>query len=83
MNFHCLFEQSGVFKNVFKKYGHNAYDYDILNEYNETDNIVDLFEQIELEYNNIMKGDENETIFSSMNRDDDFIIAFFPCTHFA
>jgi hypothetical protein len=56
MNFHCLFEQSGTFKNVFKKYGHNAFDYDILNDYNETDNIIDLFEQIELEYSNIMDG---------------------------
>jgi hypothetical protein len=28
-----LFEQSGTFKNEFKKLGIEAYDYDILNEY--------------------------------------------------
>ena len=28
---HLLFEQSGTFKNEFKKLGFNAYDYDILN----------------------------------------------------
>lgn len=66
MNFHCLFEQSGTFKNVFNKYGHNAFDYDILNEYNETDNVIDLFEQIELEYSNIMDGggQENNILFN-------------------
>ena len=29
---HCLFEQSGTFKNEFKKLGIDAYDYDIQNE---------------------------------------------------
>lgn len=28
----CLFEQSGTFKNEFKKLGFNAFDYDILND---------------------------------------------------
>ena len=26
---HCLFEQSGTFKNAFRKLGFTAYDYDI------------------------------------------------------
>jgi hypothetical protein len=26
---HCLFEQSGTFKNEFKKLGYEAYDYDM------------------------------------------------------
>ena len=47
MNFQFLFEQSGTFKNVFKGFGHKCYDYDILNEYNETDFVVDLFKEIE------------------------------------
>jgi len=34
MKVHCLFEQSGTFKNEFKKLGIDAIDYDILNEYN-------------------------------------------------
>ena len=43
---HCLFEQSGTFKNEFKKFGIEAYDYDILNDFGETDYVVDLFEHI-------------------------------------
>lgn len=46
MKVHCLFEQSGTFKNEFKKLGVEAEDYDILNDFGETDHIVDLFEQI-------------------------------------
>lgn len=44
---HCLFEQSGTFKNAFKKYGIEAYDYDIQNEFGETDYVIDLFKEIE------------------------------------
>ena len=43
---HCFFEQSGTFKNEFKKLGYEAYDYDIQNEFGETDYIIDLFEEI-------------------------------------
>ena len=43
---HCLFEQSGTFKNEFKKLGIEAYDYDILNDYGQTDYQIDLFEEI-------------------------------------
>ncbi len=46
MVIHCLFEQSGTFKNEFKKLGYEAYDYDIQNEFGETDNVVDLFSEI-------------------------------------
>lgn len=46
MKAHCLFEQSGNFKNEFKKLGIDAEDYDILDDFGETDHIVDLFEQI-------------------------------------
>lgn len=46
MKVHCLFEQSGTFKNEFKKLGVNAEDYDILNDFGETDHIVDLFTEI-------------------------------------
>ena len=47
---HCLFEQSGTFKNEFKKLGIEAYDYDILNDYGETDYQVDLFAEIDKAY---------------------------------
>lgn len=43
---HCLFEQSGTFKNEFKKLGIESYDYDIQNEFGGTDYIVDLFAEI-------------------------------------
>lgn len=50
MKFHCLFEQSGTFKNEFKKLGFESYDYDILNDYNETDYQIDLFNEINAAY---------------------------------
>ena len=43
---HCLFEQSGTFKNQFKNLGINAIDYDILNDFGETDRVIDLFSEI-------------------------------------
>lgn len=47
---HCLFEQSGTFKNEFIKLGIPAEDYDILNDFGETDHIIDLYEQINIAY---------------------------------
>ena len=46
MKAHLLFEQSGTFKNAFKKYGIEAYDYDIENLFGETDYVIDLFTEI-------------------------------------
>lgn len=43
---HCLFEQSGTFKNEFKKLGIPAWDYDIANDYGQTDYKIDLFNHI-------------------------------------
>ena len=50
MTFHCFFEQSGTFKNEFKKLGYEAYDYDMLNDFGETDYVIDLFAEIEKAY---------------------------------
>lgn len=47
MKAHLLFEQSGTFKNAFKKNGIEAFDYDILNDFGETDFQVDLFREIQ------------------------------------
>ena len=82
MRFHLLFEQSGIFKNVLINKGFNAYDYDILNDYNQTDYQIDLFQEIENEYSNIILSSNYKTIFTDLMPDNDFIIAFFPCTHF-
>lgn len=76
-NIHLLFEQSGTFKNEFKKLGFkNSYDYDILNDFGETDFQIDLFSEIEKAYSR-----ERESIFDKMTNDD-LIFAFFPCTRF-
>lgn len=74
--FHCLFEQSGTFKNEFKKLGYDAEDYDILNDFNETDHQIDLFNEIE----NAYAG--GGSIFDKMNPDHDQVLAFFPCVRF-
>lgn len=42
----CLFEQSGTFKNEFRKLGIHAEDYDILNDFGQTDHVIDLFGEI-------------------------------------
>ena len=72
---HCLFEQSGTFKNQFKKLGYEAFDYDIQNNFGETDHVVDLFAEIEGCY------DGKQSIFDNMTPDD-LLIAFFPCIYF-
>lgn len=75
MKAHCLFEQSGTFKNEFKKLGIEAYDYDILNTYGETDYQIDLFNEIE----NAYRG--GQSVFDNFTSDD-VIMAFFPCVRF-
>lgn len=47
---HCFFEQSGTFKNEFIKLGIPAEDYDIQNNFGQTDHSDDLFEHILLAY---------------------------------
>lgn len=56
---HCFFEQSGVFKNEFKKLKIPAEDYDIQNNFGETDHVVDLFSEIEKEYDNLTQNTEH------------------------
>ena len=46
-NWHCFFEQSGTFKNEFKRLGLEAFDYDILDDFGQTDFKKDLFAEIE------------------------------------
>ena len=72
---HCFFEQSGTFKNEFIKLGIPAEDYDIQNNFGETDYIVDLFKEIEDAYDNL------PSIFDNF-RGGDLILAFFPCIYF-
>lgn len=47
---HCFFEQSGTFKNEFIKLGIPAEDYDIQDNFGETDHVIDLFKEIDDAY---------------------------------
>lgn len=71
----CLFEQSGTFKNEFKKLGYDAVDVDIQNNFNETDYQIDLFAEIEKAY------DGQPSIFDEI-KPEGLIMAFFPCIYF-
>ena len=72
---HCLFEQSGTFKNEFIKLGITAKDYDIQNKFGQTDYVIDIFAEIEKAYDN------KKCLFDSFSTDD-ILIAFFPCIYF-
>ena len=72
---HCFFEQSGTFKNEFIKLGVDAEDYDILNDFGETDNMVDLFGEIDKAY------EGKPSLFDDIE-ECDLIFAFYPCTRF-
>lgn len=73
---HCFFEQSGTFKHVFQKLGIPAKDYDIRNDFGETDCVCDLFEEIDMECHGV------DGLFGRISKDD-LIVAFFPCTYFS
>ncbi len=73
--YHCFFEQSGTFKNEFKKLGYEAYDYDILNDFNETDYVMDLYKEInngyegkESIFDNIQSGGGYDYSFLSLHK---------------
>lgn len=75
---HCFFEQSGTFKNEFIKLGIPAEDYDIQNNFGETDHTDDLFKAIEDAY------EGKPSLFDNIvgGEDGDLILAFFPCIYF-
>jgi hypothetical protein len=72
---HCFFEQSGTFKNEFIKLGIPAEDYDIQNNFGETDHTDDIFKAINDAY------DGKPSLFDNISPED-LIIAFFPCIRF-
>ena len=72
---HCFFEQSGTFKNEFIKLGIPAEDYDIQNNFGQTDHVIDLFAEIEKAY------EGGASIFNTITKED-LIMAFFPCIYF-
>lgn len=74
-NAFLLFEQSGTFKHAFEKLGIAAKDYDIANDFGETDVQCNLFHEIGRAYYHL------DSIFCNITPDD-IILAFFPCTYF-
>lgn len=72
---YCFFEQSGTFKNAFIAAGVPAEDYDIQNEFGETNHVMDLFAEINNAFVN------KPSIFDSI-QPSDLIMSFFPCIHF-
>lgn len=75
-NVHLFFEQSGTFKKEFIKLGIPAFDYDIQNNFGETDYQDDLFKAIEDAY------DGKPSLFDNITGGD-LIVAFFPCIYFS
>lgn len=73
---HCFFEQSGTFKNEFIKLGIPAEDYDIQDNFGQTDHVTDLFHEIETAY------EGGVSVFDSITKND-LIVAFFPCIYFS
>lgn len=72
---YCFFEQSGTFKNAFIAAGIPAEDYDIQDEFGETEHVIDLFAEINKAF------DGHPSIFDQI-QPTDLIMAFFPCIHF-
>lgn len=70
--FYCLFEQSGTFKREFLKLGHSAFDFDIQNEYGETDYLYNLFDSQIIHH-----------VLREAKKNDATILMFFPCTYFS
>jgi len=73
---HCFFEQSGTFKREFLKLGIPAFDYDIQDNFGETDFQIDLFSEIEKAY------DGESSVWDRVKKDD-LVLAFFPCIYFS
>ena len=72
---YLTFEQSGVFRDVFRELGYEAYTADIQNNFGKTDFQIDLFEAIENAYN-------WNPSFYDMITPDDLVFSFFPCIFF-
>lgn len=72
---HCFFEQSGTFKREFIRLGVPAEDYDIKDNFGETDHVIDLFDEIE-------RGYESKACVWDGISQGDLVMAFFPCIYF-
>lgn len=73
---HCFFEQSGTFRDAFRKNGVDAECYDIDNHFGKTDHVIDLFGEITTAYGG------GASVFDNVGKDD-LVMAFFPCIRFS
>ena len=71
---HCFFEQSGTFKNEFIKLGIPAEDYDIQNNFGQTDHVIDLFSEIEKAY------DGKDSVFDNITPPNWLSLSFLAST---
>ena len=71
---HCLFEQSGTFRDECRKLGYKAYDYDRENQFGKTDFPIDLFREIEKAVN------KESSVFDTFTDDDLIITSDRPST---
>jgi hypothetical protein len=62
--------------------GFPAEDYDIQNNFGETDNVIDLFNEIDTEYKQQTTNNKQQTTVFDMITQDDLIVAFYPCIYF-
>lgn len=81
---HCFFEQSGTWKKAFATFGITAFDYDVENQFNQTDYQMDLFDEINVTYD-YLTGVHDAGLslcFRLIEPKTDLIVAFFSCTYF-
>ena len=79
---HCLFEQSGTFKNVFKEKGYESFSYDLSDSFDQTDFVCDLFFEINNAFN--QKPSIFDTIHFKLNASDSrYIFNATPITKIA
>ena len=72
---HCLFEQTGTFRDEFRALGFRSFDYDIENGFQTTDFQVNLLNDIQAAYL------KRKSVIGKFGPRD-FVMAFFPCTYF-
>lgn len=72
---YCLFEQSGTFRDAFRRAGFAAECIDIRNDFGKTDHVIDIFQAL---INRTFPFD-SDTLHDKTTR----FIAFFPCTYFS
>ena len=72
---YCLFEQSGTFRDAFRRAGFAAECIDIRNDFGKTDHVINLFQAL---VDRTFPFD-SDTLHDKTTR----FIAFFPCTYFS